>query len=150
MKYIMIDSVFIFVCCQSPNSSEKDKQEIEAVRRQHAEAAMKGDADAYINFLTDDATYLIPNETELEETENIKNYLKKAMETASFKIIQHPAREIEILGTTAYVQYRVSIEGTLKADGSSFNIERKYLDIWKKVNGAWKVHRYMWNDLPSE
>ena len=146
----MIISILIFTSCQSPNSLEKDKQEIEQVRLRHAEVAMKGDADAYVNFLTDDAIYLIPNELELEGKENIRNYVKQAMETASLRIIQHPAKEIEILNEIAFVRYRVSIEGTLKADKSSFNIERKYLDIWKKVNGAWRVHRHMWNDLPSE
>jgi len=131
------------------SSIEEDKRQIEEIRIQHAIAASSGDVDAYVTFITEDAIYLLPGEMELVGKENIKNWVAEALKTVTFEIIQHPADEIQIFGDIAYVRYRVSIDGMLKSDSSQFQNERKYLDIWKKVNGVWKVHRHMWNDLPS-
>ncbi len=148
MKYLILIFVNTLISCNSTKNIEEDKSQIEEIRIQHALIASSGDADSYIKFITEDAIYLIPDEEELFGKENIKNWVAEAFKVASFKITQHPADEIEIMGDVAYVRYRGSIDGTLKSDSSQFQIERKYLDIWKKVNGVWKVHRHMWNDLP--
>ncbi len=149
MKYIMIIPILAFVGCQSSNSVEKDKHEIEESRRQLTEESIKGNADGFDDFVTDDIIFLRPNEKDLDGKEEVNNYVSGLKDAfLSIQVDRHPINEIEIFGDLAYVRYRNSYKAT-RADSTSFELERKFLDIWKKEQGKWKMYRHMWGDVPK-
>jgi len=75
--------------------------------------------------------------------------LKAAFEQASFQITLDSPESIEICGNWAFAKYHVSVSGTPKGGGESFQMDRKHLDILQKQpDGSWKVHIHIWNDNP--
>ena len=54
--------------------------------------------------------------------------------------------EIEVVGTTAYdIGYYNG--KTLRKDGSISEWKGKYLIVWKKVAGEWKIYSDAWNRI---
>lgn len=54
--------------------------------------------------------------------------------------------EINVLGDEAY-DYGYYEGTTLRADGSQSSWKGKYVIIWKKVNGEWKIYLDIWNAI---
>lgn len=72
---MMIVPILTLICCESPNSLEQDKNEIEETRRQITENALKENGDAVAEFLTDSIVFSNPNEKDIEGKENVRNYI---------------------------------------------------------------------------
>ncbi|MEQ1587593.1 MAG: nuclear transport factor 2 family protein [Cyclobacteriaceae bacterium] len=150
MKYIMLIPILTFVCCQTKNSLEQDKQEIEEMRRLLTEESIKGNADGFFEFVTNNIIFIRPNEKDLDTKEDMRKYILSLKENLlSINVERHPINEIEVFGNLAYVRYINSYDITMRADSSLYKISRKFLDIWEKDQGKWKMHRHMWGDLPQ-
>ncbi|SMG28894.1 Ketosteroid isomerase homolog [Marivirga sericea] len=94
---------------------------------------------------TDDAK-IFPQEGEiLEGKEAILKYwtLLPGMKTKNHKITQH---EIRIVKNTGY-DYGVYRGTTVNKNGEQSNWRGKYVIVWKKVNGDWKIYLDIWNNL---
>ena len=145
----MIVPILTLICCESPNSLEQDKSEIEETRRQITENALKENGDVVAEFLTDSIVFSNPNEKDIEGKENVRNYINHLTDNFfSLQVDRHPISEIEVFGNLAYVRYRNSFVGVMKADSSSFKLDKKFMDIWKKEHGKWRMHRHMNSNLP--
>ena len=56
-------------------------------------------------------------------------------------------KEIKVVGNEAY-DYGYYEGTTLRANGSESNWKGKYVIIWKKVAGEWKIYLDIWNRIP--
>ncbi len=69
--------------------------------------------------------------------------LPEGIKTIHHKITQH---EITIVKNTAY-DYGVYQGTTVKKDGSKNNWSGKYVIVWKRIKGQWKIYLDIWNNL---
>ena len=126
--------------------------DIDLIRKLYEEwprAAQAGDIERYLSFLTEDVQLMPPNESEMRGKPAYGAYLEAAFEQASFQITLDSPESIEICGNWAFAKYHVSVSGTPKGGGESFQMDRKHLDILQKQpDGSWKVHIHIWNDNP--
>ncbi len=58
-------------------------------------------------------------------------------------------QEITILGDLAYDRGTLHVVLTPKKAGPSVIIERRFLEIWRKEDGKWKIIRAMDNQVVS-
>ncbi|HEY4646193.1 MAG TPA: SgcJ/EcaC family oxidoreductase [Steroidobacteraceae bacterium] len=107
-------------------------------------ARNSGDADAMAALHTENAQVLPPNAPVVEGRAAIRTYFRNLFEQraapAAFDV-----REIIVFGNFAY---RQGIYSVTLADG---NTEYgKFIQLWKRDNGGWRIHRQMWsrNGLP--
>lgn len=140
--------VFFFSCSGGQKNVEGDIGAITTQMQAHVQAAMTGNADRYVEFVSEETIYMPPGEAILVGKEAIREWVKAGFEMASFEIILYPFDEIEVAGDWAYARYRVTLNGKMKSDASEFSEERKYLDIWKKADDQWMLHRHMWSGNP--
>ncbi len=135
-------SVFFLIWSCSP-PQESDAQIREAIAegdRNFMSAFNAGDAAALAMLYTNDGQLLPPNSGMVSGTEAIRQFWQGAMDMG-IKTAKLEIAEVKGLGRLAYEAgtYQLFLEGDQLADRG------KYLVIWKKEEGAWKLYRDIWN-----
>ncbi|RIV72073.1 YybH family protein [Flagellimonas aequoris] len=130
------------------NSFDKEKRKIIAATKVFSKAYMNGDFETIANSYTKDAK-IFPNNTDIiSGREAIK---ERWMLGAGTKILHHELLPLEIkfFGNYAhdYGYYQGKSENK---DGSIANWRGKYVVIWKKEDGEWKMYLDIWNRIQDQ
>jgi len=118
---------------------------IEAANKQFAAAFAKGDAAALSAMYTTNAMAFPPNGEIARGQAAIQNIWKGAI-SAGLKGVVLTTAEVETHGDTAHEvgTYEMRDAGGKPADRG------KYIVIWKREQGQWKLHRDIWNtNMPA-
>lgn len=97
-----------------------------------------GDADKFVTVYTEDARLLPPNGEVVTGRNNIKTFWEGMMK-AGIK---------PVLKTVSAQRYGKTVieEGTVAIHAGDKVVDNvKYMVIWKKVKGVWKMHQDIWN-----
>jgi uncharacterized protein (TIGR02246 family) len=121
---------------------------IEAVNAKFTAAVMAGDANAAGAVYSADAVVLAPNTPAMKGRAAIAGLFKgwlSEMTVSDFSLTAD-----DVISAGDYVietgTYRMTMQ--LKAGGAVPD-QGKYLVVWKRENGEWKIHRDAWNtDAP--
>lgn len=113
---------------------------IEATNKQFSAAVAKGDAGAIADLYTMDAMVLAPNADIAKGREAIKAQFQGLID-AGIRSLTLTTIEVESLGQTAT---EVALYELKAPDGTVID-KGKSVVIWKKVKGAWKLHRDIFN-----
>ncbi|MGH1433991.1 MAG: YybH family protein [Lewinella sp.] len=112
---------------------------------QFSEYVMAGDSENIGAAYTEDAK-IFPNNTDIIAGRvKITNYWKPSGE-ASVSYHKIIPSEIKIIGKEAY-DYGYYEGKTLLADGKEISWRGKYVIIWKRVDGDWKIYLDIWNQI---
>jgi ketosteroid isomerase-like protein len=137
---------------QSETSADNPRQrklmltlhsEIRAANDQFMDAVRSGQKELFVSLYTDNAIVLLPGREPLEGSAGVRTFF------ASFKArgvreIKLTTLEVEAFEDTAWE--RGSFEQT-SSDGASLG-KGKYIVIWKRISGGWKLHRDIVNASP--
>ncbi|MGB0864534.1 MAG: YybH family protein [Saprospiraceae bacterium] len=149
MKHISILLIaFLTWNCSTPQEKKVDIEAEKAMILENVKAfsenVMAGDAQAVAAAYTTDGK-LFPNGLDiLEGTETITKYW---MPNKDYQITHHliTPSEIKILGDEAY-DYGYYEGETLKLEDNTKSTWRgKYVIVWKKIDGDWKIYLDIWN-----
>jgi uncharacterized protein (TIGR02246 family) len=115
------------------------RTDIGAVNRAFEEAARKRDTDKIAALYTADAIVMPPDAPFVKGRENIKQLWGSAIQQMGLKEVRLNTVDLEVAGDTAYEVGEAVL--TLQSGSPTF----KYVVVWKKVDGQWRLHRDMWN-----
>jgi len=106
---------------------------------------MDSDYDDIADAYTVDAKIFPNNRDIISGRENIQNYwvLPEGVHTSYHKIIPE---EISVRGKEAY-DYGYYEGRTKRKDGGEVSWKGKYVIIWKKIAGEWKIYLDIWNQI---
>ena len=150
MKTILI-SLIVSVTLSACNSSapkfdlENAKNEIEAANRELSDFMAKGDSVGLASAYSADGALMLNNMPSVKGEENLirlwGSFINAGMSGLEFTTL-------EIWGDENYITEEGLI--VIKAkDGTQLD-KGKYIVLWKKENGKWKLHRDISNsDLPA-
>jgi uncharacterized protein (TIGR02246 family) len=115
-------------------------KEIDAVNQQVMAALAAGDGAAIAALYTEDGQLLPPATTTITGRQGIAAYWQGAI-GAGVKSATLKTTEAECHDDTAHEvgEYRL-----MTADGKVIDAG-KYIVLWKRVEGQWKLHRDIWN-----
>ena len=113
---------------------------IEAANAEFAAAYRRGEAGAVAAMYTERGQLFPPNEKIVEGRAPIERYWKAAMDSG-IRTIELKTTEVEGLGESAVEVGSYTLYGK---DGAAMD-RGKYVVLWKRVDGAWKLHRDCWN-----
>ncbi len=119
------------------------RTDIAAVNRTFQEAARKRDVDRIAGLYTTDAMVMPPDAPFVKGRESIKQFWSFAIQQMGVQDVQLNTRELEVVGDTAYEVGEAVL--TLPSGAAT----AKYLVVWKKIDGQWRLHRDIWNTLSS-
>jgi uncharacterized protein (TIGR02246 family) len=115
------------------------KAEISAVNRTFEEAARTGNLERLAGLYTTDAIALPPDGPFVRGRDDIKKMWGNVAQQLGLKDVRLETIELELAGDTAYEV------GEAKLTLASGAATVKFVVVWKKVDGAWKLHRDIWN-----
>lgn len=119
------------------------KRDIAAGNRLFAEAAGKRDVDAIANLYTKDAIVLPPEGPMVIGRDAVRGAWKAAMDQG-LTGVKIESLKVEVSGDTATDVGHASM--VMKPAGApATTVEVKFMAIWKKTRGQWRIHRDMWS-----
>ena len=116
------------------------KAEIMSANAEFSAAFKKGDAKALSEMYTEKGRLLPPNSEMVEGRPAIEKFWQVVLAQGPTGI-ELETLEVESFGETAVESGRATVYGN---DGEVAD-EAKYLVVWKKSGGKWKLHRDCWN-----
>lgn len=122
-------------------SGAEIRAEIERTNEKFMEMFRQGDAEGIAELYTQDGMVLPPNSDIIEGKQQIKDFWKTAIDMMGIKSVQLQTQEIEPQNNMAYERGRAMIYG----EGDQEIDDSKYIVIWKRENGIWKLHRDIFN-----
>jgi uncharacterized protein (TIGR02246 family) len=127
-------------CAPAPEDDSAIRDAIAAEDERFMEAFKQGDAAAVAELYTEDGQLLPPNSGFVSGKQSIQEFWQGAM-NMGIKSAKLETVEVKGYGELAYEVGRY----TLFADGDQMIDQGKYIVILKKVEGAWKWYRDIWN-----
>jgi uncharacterized protein (TIGR02246 family) len=113
--------------------------EISAVNRIFEEAVQRRDLERMASVYTANAIALPPGGPIVQGRENIKRLWGSALEEMGVKSVKIETVDLQLVGDLACEVGRATLG--LPAGPSSV----KFVVVWKKEDGQWRVHRDIWN-----
>ena len=122
-------------------SAQNDAAEaIEAVNQLFQEYVAAGNADGLAMLYTEDGMSMQPNTNPYVGHEAISE-AHAALFATGVGVIRLTTDELQVFGDTAHEVGRFVTE---TADGDHVD-HGKYVAIWKRIDGEWKLHRDIFN-----
>ncbi len=122
-------------------------QEVTAIKAQvkkFSEYMMTNQRDEVVKMYTADAK-IFPNNRDILEAQALEDYWNP--ENLAWKTTYHKVTpvEIKVIGNEAY-DYGY-YEGKSSNGDQTSEWKGKYVIVWKKVNGEWKIYLDIWNSI---
>jgi len=145
-KYILTWALTLSVGLVAAQNYIGDPEDIEQIKNKiqsFSQYVMNSDYDKIAFAYTEDGKIMPSGPRIIEGHEDIKKRwtLPEGLTTSYHKILPE---EIMVLGDHAY-DYGYYEGSTTKADGSKSDWKGKYVIVWKKVEGDWKIYLDIWN-----
>jgi len=131
------------VTTQGERVTMGDEQQIAQAIAEFVAAYNAGDADRIASYYADDLVKLragAPPEAKDDTVRRVKDVLARFRGHLDVK-----NDEITVAGNMAFTRGRLVITLTPRAEGAPQTIERRYLEVWRKDAGRWRVIRTMDN-----
>ncbi|GAB5565656.1 MAG: hypothetical protein Wins2KO_27190 [Winogradskyella sp.] len=130
------------------NRNENEKSDLDIIKEnsvKFSEAYMDGDVDTLVSIYTDDGMIFPNNRKILGGKKLLESYwtLPDDVKTLHHKVT---AEEIIIENDTAY-DYGYYEGKTLTKDNKEVSWQGKYVIVWKKIDGDWKIYLDIWNNV---
>ena len=145
--FIAIVATSLFAC-QTTTKPAFDlanaKKEIEAANQEISELLAKGDSVGMVGAYSSDGAAMVANSPAIKDKNQLKSIWNSFVQSGNTNL---KLNTMEVWGDENYI----SEEGTyeLKTKEGNQVDNGKYIVIWKKENGKWKLHRDMSSsDLP--
>lgn len=131
--------------CKRVTDQNSDLDTIKENIAAFSKAYMDGNIDDLVNMYTDDGKIFPNNRKIMEGKTDLLSYWTIP---EGVKILNHKVTptEISIENDTAY-DYGYYEGKTLTKDKKEVTWQGKYIIIWKKVNGEWKIFLDIWNNV---
>ena len=136
---------FLVSCTTAPppDTTAEDLQAIKAVSEQFVEAFNRGDAAAVAAIFIEEANLLPPNSPIIVGRESIQA-LYQGWFDAGVGDLQATVTDLHVNGDMAHDvgKYTLTIQ---PEEGEAIIDDGKYVEIWKRENGSWKMDVDIWN-----
>lgn len=107
----------------------------------------KGNAATVASLYTEDAALLPPGEQRVDGRKAIEAYWQGAID-AGLKNLALKAVEVESDGDLAYEVGAAAFD-VPGEDERMTTLNAKYVVVWKRSGGQWRLHRDIWNMEPA-
>ena len=126
-----------------------ERQEVASVVDREVAAAERGDIQAYVGLLDDEAVFLPPNQAPKDGVD-LRQWLGDFLQDFAVEWLSFTHHETEVSGDLAYHTYSYAWKVTSKAGGEPILEHGKGLHLLRRDSrGTWLILREIWNSSPA-
>ncbi len=134
--------------CKNQIDTKAEGEKLMQISRDWSQAAASGDVEKTLDYWSDDAIMMLPNQPNLKGKESLRGMLKASYKMPGFRISWEPQFvEVSKDGTMAYMieKTQSSINDTL---GLPHPETHTAVTVWRKeTGGKWKNILEVWNEM---
>jgi uncharacterized protein (TIGR02246 family) len=134
-----IMALAVALVARGGSAAEDVRAAVEAGNRAFAAAFLRGDSEAVARLYTEDAEVIAPGAPVARGRAAIAAAWKKAIDSG-VKDVVLTTQDVAAAGDLAAETGKVRL---VARDGTAS--EARYVVVWKRVGGEWKLHRDIWN-----
>jgi uncharacterized protein (TIGR02246 family) len=123
-------------------------EEIVVVNRDLEDAIAKGDMDRLAALYTQDAILLPPDAQMVRGRDAIREFWSGAAEALGLKSVKLETVDLQLAGQDTACEVGAAQLELAPAGGEATTATIKYMVAWLKIDGAWRLHRDIWNATP--
>jgi uncharacterized protein (TIGR02246 family) len=140
VRFTLVGLVSLVFLAALPAAGADDvRSAIEAANQKWEAAASRSDGAGVAALYTTDAQ-LLPSQSDFVRGTQAIGQFWQAVFDSGVKGVSLTTVEVESCGNTAHEVGKVELRG---ADGKILD-QAKYVVVWKKEGGSWKLHRDIW------
>jgi uncharacterized protein (TIGR02246 family) len=143
LALVAVLAVPCHVAAQSP------APELVRLEKQYEAAINAGDAAKLAGLFAEDAVFMPPNLPAEKGPKAIQQWHEEAFKDMTFKATITPTAS-EVSGDLACVRGEYALKPQRPANAGSGETRGKYVDVWKRVNGEWKLAWQIFNQNHPE
>jgi len=146
--FLLTLPMLLFMSCERALEDIAEvRQAIESLNKQWKDAFNMGDAAAIAALYTEEARLLPPNSPILVGKEAIQNFYQSSINDCDCDL-QLTTLEVVVARDLAYeIGEYASIQ---PEEGEAIRDQGKYVYIWKRENGRWKIDVDIFNSSPRQ
>ena len=138
-------TVPFLVSCEraAQDTTAEDSQAIKAVIKQYVDNFNSGNSAAQVTVYTEEAKILPPNSQMIVGREGIQAVFQAGFD-AGVGDLQGTVIDLHVNGDMAYVVGKSTFT-VQPEEGGAISSSNKYVKIWKRENGSWKIDLLIFN-----
>lgn len=153
-KILILVALFSISACQTKELDTQNKEQLDATEVQaietllfaYRDALNASDADAALSHYSADGVFMPSGAPTSVGTEQVKGAYEFVFSNIELSI-DFFVDEIVLSGEYAFARTTSKGSTLIHATGETVPEENRELFVLKKVNGSWKIHRYMFNKM---
>ena len=129
--------------------TDKDIDSVEKVLQELISSDNQGNLKGVMSHYANNAVLMSPNGVSIAGHKDIETHYAKIFENSKFlnlKAVSHDTRVQGNMASMAGVNYGTIVS---KKDSTNTEIHAKFMMLFEKQNGTWKITRLIWNDAGS-
>lgn len=147
-RFALAVSLLALTCaaCTSGARQAESRERIQALQQQWVDAVARGDVETIVGFYAEDAWFLPAGSPPLQGHEQIRAWWEKTLADPPWQSLTFGPTRIAF-SDDGRMAYDVGASRTTlkKPDGEAVK-EGKYLIVWRRIDGDWKVVADAFND----
>ena len=135
---------FMVSCEKAPqDTTAEDRQAIRAASKQFADNYNSGNIAALVALYTEEPKILPPNSSIVIGKEGIQAVFQGFYDVGG-RDLQLTVLDLHVHGDMAHVVGKYT-STTQPEEGEAISNSGKYVELWKRENGTWKLNTAIWN-----
>jgi ketosteroid isomerase-like protein len=138
------------LACASHGSSRSAADSTALLRayEQYRQAWLNGDTTAALALISDDIRILISGVADIVGKDSARTLFLDEMAKYDVPVLKLDHQEVIMSGDHAIVIGRYEELQVPKKGGAPSQAVGRYMTVWRREGGAWRIARYMLNELP--
>lgn len=125
--------------------STSDIDEVMKVFQSGLSASEKGNVEGYLDAITDDAVMMYHGMPAIIGKKAVQPFITDFLRNYGFQFTNYTFEEKRVMGDWALLRY-TGVAVTSPRDGGEPSMrDRKYIDIYRKEDGRWKLSHHIYN-----
>ncbi|HTI06698.1 MAG TPA: nuclear transport factor 2 family protein [Gemmatimonadales bacterium] len=151
MKRFVFVALAAAVGCGTPPSTNRtaDSTALLAAYEQYRHAWLRGDTAAALSVISDSIKIYISGLPDIVGKDTTRKLFADEMGAYDMQLLNLRHQDIILSGDHAIVVGRYDEIELPKTKGPPVRNVGRYLTVWRKETGTWRIVRYMLNDLPK-
>lgn len=129
---------------KNSNSNKMEKAAIEKLIVAYQDALNASDVNRVVDLYTKNGVLIANAAPTAEGTEQVKGTYQYVFDNFTYTL-QFTILDIEVHGNVAFARSTSKGSFVIKSGGQTVADENRELFVFEKVNGQWKIARYMYN-----